>query len=540
MAEHCILTGGCEKFICDEIKTAIDSEVVAPFVRITIKGEDESEGLTVGNQSSPDFQNRASISSFQYGQSGEGGIGASIEVVDEDGGVFSKFVDKVSVNLGEAGQSYRVQCKWGWVFSECNEKGEGKQTIETTTPHTLAIISVQVKFDVVFKFVLECVDLVQFAMMNAANHTIAAGNGDAEGEGYGIKEAIAEACEFYNPGIKNIKYLRKVGDNEVEDLSGKDDIFFFKEKEIKKANCKWHTKGESLLVFLHRWIRPFRTEKHKGIRIKWDDKEDPTLVFWEDGSPGCNDTPSCHGNLRIGTYIVNGGECSPVIEFIPQIKWNFATLSGPGGMTGKSTAKNLHQSDAEPDCDFGALKEGDDPDAPKVPGGTPVFNVVDECAQKVYGKQEAEETMKSDAVHARANKTYETITAELRIQGDPRLDDPITLSWATAGIVVINPFHITGGTLSSEGNTLTGRQCPEWLPSGSDSNTSTSGGKALAASTCNQILSNKCWQIKGVSHEIRLGAYTTTISCFLPVPGSNSPLGQPFGGCPGGYLPQGT
>ena len=120
---------------------------------------------------------------------------------------------------------------------------------------------------------------------------------------------------------------------------------------------------------------------------------------------------------------------------------------------------------------------------------------VTEDMNRLLGNKDApRDALRSQAANERANKNYESVEAEMRIQGNPALDNIYDLITKTVSIIVINPFHLANG-----GNGI------DWL----------------IPAPCNDILSNKNWRVKGVSHEVREGTYTTTLKLFLVSPGSN-------------------
>ena len=491
----------CSDFRCGPgVKAAFDAEAIAPFVIVGICGEEDKEGIQVGNKSAPNFGNRAVVSSLQYGQ--DTGIGATIEIIDEEGGAFHKFFDKILVSMREATAKYIISIQWGWVASKCDEAGIPRNQVRLAQScvHTLILLRVSIKVESVIKFTLECTDTLQPAF--ETRHEKKHGT-DRPQQKLKIKEAIRKACRENNPPIPIVEFRRR-GDPSPDAWEFKDN-----------PKCVWEGNQQSILGVLHRWIQPFVTDKCLGIKIAWRDTNGckPTLVLWEDGSPRCNETIECRKDRSIGNYIVNGGPCSPVIEFNPQIKWNWAVAANTGGSVNRASSSNEKQKQDADKCDFDDEFNGQG-------SGTATNNATSTLADCVYFKEAATKLREHDKLHQRANRTYEPIRAELRIQGDPLLDDPIQLRFATAGIIVINPFH-----LSSKG--ITG--CPEWFSSGVS-------GSAMANSTCNGILSNRCWIVNGVSHEIRLGAYTTTLNLFLPAPGSNINRDRPMGGCKGGHI----
>ncbi len=61
--------------------------------------------------------------------------------------------------------------------------------------------------------------------------------------------------------------------------------------------------------------------------------------------------------------------------------------------------------------------------------------------------------------------------------------------------------------------------------------------KWLAKPTCNEVLSNKGWICKSITHKIEAGKYTTTIGVYLTAPGVDSPPNTPLGSWTGGWHP---
>jgi hypothetical protein len=103
------------------------------------------------------------------------------------------------------------------------------------------------------------------------------------------------------------------------------------------------------------------------------------------------------------------------------------------------------------------------------------------------------------------------VEAELLIQGNPYLDDPLALcAGAECSIIVINPFMFKKQSAG----------CSEWI----------------ADPPMNAFLSNKHWLIQGVSHEIKEGSFTTTLKVWLASPGVDINYDASLGGPPGPTL----
>jgi hypothetical protein len=217
-------------------------------------------------------------------------------------------------------------------------------------------------------------------------------------------------------------------------------------------------------------------------------KKKPSVVFLEDPLPKCfTQDPSC--NRSIGTYIVNGGKHSPVLSFDPKIKFNFSAAARAGVVVSSRNTDARTQTGQPCPPNAGGSK---------TPGsGSAGMIQTTEDTNLVYGADDAaRDVLVAETANERANKVYQNIEAELRIQGDPRLDDPFTIRIRTVSIIVVNPFHLLLRKTEA---------CPDWLQ----------------GAPCNAILSNKSWFINGVSHEIKEGSYTTTLKLFLPSPGQN-------------------
>ena len=447
-------SGSCS---ADGIQKAIDAHVIAPWVTATVSGSGSQ--ITVGNNSAPSFKNKAVISSFQYGQSN--GTGCTLDIIDEEGGAFDKFFKKLNSDLATAEQKYVLEIQWGWVGSSCNSQSKD---LPKSKKHYFLITQVGIHIESNIRFSLEGTDLMQAGFISRLNKTYG-----EKGKEIPLKDAIKQACKDYAPSITQVDFFRKTEGGQPKTWEFKDN-----------PHGVWHCHNRTLMSIIHDWISRYVTDEDKGIQLAWDDtKPNSNLILWEfDESP--------KGKPK-KTYIVNGGQCSPVVEFTTNIKWNFAVAAAVGGNAdGKVTAGNTVAADH-------SGKNG--PKDKQI--GTDSTKPVDTNAIGNFGKVSSQKGTENDIKNTRANLTYESIEGELRIQGDPTLDDPIENKFFKIGLVVINPINLTGAN------------CPEW-------------GMGLAQSTCNETLSSKEWEVRGVVHDIRLGSYTTTLKIFIPTPRNNS------------------
>jgi len=497
------------------VKKPLDAEVLAPWVEVRVAGTNDT--ISVSNQSSRRFQNKAVIKSFQYGQ--DNGSGVVISIMDEEGGAFHKFFTKMMSNMSEAGQKYQVIVQFGWQFSTCNGGSPKKQS--RSSLHHFLLIKVDVKFDKGYTFVLQAVDQMKIGLEGTTN-VIVGTDKEPVALGDALDQLFAAGC----PPAKVQYHWRNASTGKHEQKTAKE----FWKQDYKRP---YDSKGLAAYKAAKHWISMAGavTKNDKGVRFEWHDTDpDPTIAIWEDGSPKPSETVSRAtgkvGNNHLGTYIVNGGYCSPVIEFNPQVKWSFMWAANTGGHHDRTTARGLKQKDHNDAKLNDACQE-------ESRGGLLSIVAADDGSVRIHGTDNAgNAVMEADSKHTRANRNYEPITAELRIQGDPTLDHPFVMKQAHVSLIVINPFFLQAGTvqtrrtssglISTEIGPAAPGGCPEWVPSG------TTG--SLANSTCNESFSNFKWYVFGIHHDIKPGSYTTTLKLTLPAPGSTIDWDKLLGG----------
>lgn len=226
---------------------------------------------------------------------------------------------------------------------------------------------------------------------------------------------------------------------------------------------------------------------------------DDTLYLVEAESVFCDEkagkTSICNvtGNF-LGTYAINGGDLSPVISFNPKIEFVGTPNRVQGGAAGGAVAPK-----AEIVASACPGKPGDpaDPNSNNNQGQDVVVKgAIDQ--NKLDGEVHPRELPAVAARAAEANMSayvsskpiFGTITAELKIQGDPRF--LFTLNWlgSSIKIIFINPFSI--------GQTpfVLADQKLDWL----------------ATPAINSQISKGLYFIKACDHEVSDGKWTTTLS----------------------------
>jgi hypothetical protein len=469
-------SAGCiADFLCDGGPSLpVDATTLAPYVRLTIDG---AVNITVGNESDPENQNTAVIKSFQFGTSN--GAGTSIEIFDEQGGDFERCMDKLNKCITSTNRDYRMHVDFGWINGECDGSGGFKKI--TTDKFYFIPLSIEANYtEGKIKFIITGSSLLEPVFESRANKTYPK---------MSLKAAIKELMQECYPKISSVKYKRVGSDKEWD----------FKDFPDGPER-PWQSENQNKLATAMDWIKPYRTDADKGIRATWNEKvAGGEVIFWED--PEENPNESSIGCLHsLGSYIVNGGACSPVISFTPQAKWVYGALhANSGGVGGAVTSKTT------PNTPKPGMEKATD-----ACSGIQNTNTTDNGNRDTLGARAPEEMNKSAVAHDKANKRLYPMEAELRIQGDPNLAGIEKTFGTTVSIIVINPFHLSGDG------------CGDWL----------------AQPGCNPVYSNKAWWIKGIDHSIKEGSYVTTLKLVLAAPGSDIGPDEVFGGQgSGGWQP---
>ena len=500
MADTSCLVGCVNKYVCNGLRSSVvdQFEVIAPWVKMYF-GDEQSPSITVGNKSQPQFGNTAIIKSFQYGRTD--GVTAEAEIIDEQGGAFHKFVDKLAKCMDkiDGNSPYgHIAYEFGWTTSSCVGGGEGDTSgpVGSGASQTGSVVksarlqgffqNIEVSFENgVVKFRCTMTDLVQSTFVARMDKT----EGDDDNP-VTLKQAIRNLAVRDSPKF-NVAFLKADGQK-----------WNFKD-EPDGPKQRWDADGQNKLAIMAKWVEPFRTEDDKGIVPIWNDQTD-TLIFMEDITPKCNEKVDCTAR-HIGTFIVNGGRCSPVISFSPKLNFiaSFAAKE-TGGATGSAVSGETETKEEEEDCKKQSKQTG-----------MQTSIAPSQAAVGAFGPSEAvPESNKSQVAHSKANSIIQltsgaAITAELTIVGDPRIVG-FDVIGKYASIVVINPFHISGNS-----------QCGDWL----------------AVPGCNEVLSNKNWMIQGFDHQIKEGSFVTTLKLLLATPGNELSNENTFGGMAGGYKP---
>jgi hypothetical protein len=479
------------KYLVNPLRTPVaqlDYEVLTPWVKLSFKGND-GQFITVGNKSAPSVENTACITSFEYGATQAGGSGGhhmKVEIIDERGGEFTKFADSLHKCITKSTKDYSMQVQWGWLGASCMggvQKIPSSPVVITAIPALMEVSFSEGKV----KYNIVGTDIGQIIFTARAELVYG-----TEANKMHLKEAITKMSKEVNP-----TFAVDWKDNNGQEIK-------FADGGEKGPLGVWRCNRQNKIAVISDWLNDYTTTNGKGFMVLWDNKQStPTLRIIENIFPKCNEKPKADDEKHsLGTFIVNAGPCSNVLEFNPSFTWltgfsksgaNSEGLSSEGGKTAKDSTdcENKKQTDA----------------------GTSSNTAIDQNAAETYGDQTSTKIPAANAANAHGIAGTHIISAEMRIMGNAEAEFiyPTLLAKFYCSVVVINPFHISGSG------------CGDWL----------------AQPMCNQVLSNKAWMVSGVNHYIKDGSYTTTLKLDLAAPGIDAPSGPLGGSGSGGYKPQG-
>jgi hypothetical protein len=486
------LAGCVPEYLCGSLvlpgPAGEQAESFAPWVWVRL-GEKGKE-ITVGNKSFPGNPNTACIKSYEIGWVDTPQV--TVEIIDEDGGRMGAIVDSIKKCMPAFGNGTEIISQFGWIIATCEG---GKRKIESLKfKHQVTHLEMSYSEGKIRYKIVATANTPVFEDMREDNTK---GEDDKK---INIEQAIENLCSL--PPATRVRYVQRQKDGSLKDVK-------FKWKKFGEGGPKstWQGDNQNRIASITKWMECFRiddgTERGKGILPIFSPTEYNELLLLEDPT-GPDESAACGGNGKaLGTYIVNGGKCSTVMEFNPSFNWirAVAGFSAGGGTSGAGSTRSNFQEDEktkDQEKDHGST------------AGLQQQVTISQQAWDAYGPKNAyTETMRSQQAHSQASRltdiNIDAIEADLRILGDPREQFCQTMGGNSISIVAVNPFRITGGSNGS---------CGDWL----------------AQPGCNEILSNKNWMVFGVNHSIKEGSYTTTLKLKLADPGTNLRKKSPLGG----------
>ena len=503
------LAGCVADYLCGTLQlpgpAGDQAESFAPWVWVSIGDGDER--ITVGNESFKARPNTACIKSFEAGWIDMPQM--VVEIMDEEGGRMGALIDSLKKCANWVGTGTEIKFQFGWIVTTC----EGDKRVIPSDEFKAIITELETSYsEGKMKHRLKCGPLNDAVEFMRENNT--KGEDDKK---ITLEQAIENLCSL-SPPIR-VRYCKLQEDGSLKDVK-------FKWKDFGDGGPlgAWQADQQNRLSAMTKWIAPYRiddgTQWGKGIVMMWSPTKPDELIMLQDPLPNPGEADRCGGNVSanregsFGTYIVNGGKCSSVIEFTPSFNWQRAVggFSSGGGTSGPANTNSNFVKNVKPESQQKDHGEH---------AGMQQETTITQQSWDAYGPKNAyKEAMKSEIAHVKAGRVTAVdnaaVEADLRILGDPRPQFCGVTACRNISIVAINPFHIQGG--ANEG-------CGDWL----------------AQPMCNNVLSNNLWMVMGINHSIKEGSYTTTLKLSLAAPGIEPEKTAPLGGDgANGYKPENT
>lgn len=462
----CLDTYGCGLPI-----PATPGAIFSPYVSLEFEGE---KILSVGNQSAPP-DNHATISSFQYGFTpGTVGYGADFEIIDQGGLMYKRIIRALNKTITKTNDEIiNTVFDFGWIIKDCNGQ-TWLQTAYTITGKKLHGIFTGVEQVhegglVKLKFRLEGPQ----TRIPDVRHDATEGDEDNK---ITLKEALKKLFTENHPKFNSVEFKSK---------DGGELCFKASDGGCDGPKGAWPHNQQNPLSVARTWLSSITTENDRGILILYD-PDTSSIIFQEDKT----ENQCCVGTRA--TYIVNGGNCTPVLGFQCNIKWPLGLMPG-GGATAGGAASGKNDDFVKSDKN---VQKAGVQSSPSIQQHEWMWRAPEDLASKAS---------EGNAAHLEANRFVEGpvpgFSAELRLHGDPSYSFPPELISQNVSLIVINSFHLD--------NSCT------WI----------------TTSNCNPIMSNKKYIIRGVNHQISLGSFVTTLNLYLPQPNKDIDANETLGGC---------
>lgn len=478
------------KFLLSEGgQAALDSYNVAPFVKIKLLGNNGKE-ITVGNRSLPSDGNTAVIKSIEYGfvDSNEG----KVEIIDEKGGELTAFLNSIQKCTTNFSVGSQIEYQIGWVYTQC-----GSHTGYMDASPWLRGIVLKVSTNLsngVIKFT------VHFATSHAVTQNLRQDQIFGEeigGKTMELEQAITQLAAK-EPAI-NVRYGYYNQSGEL--------IYVEKHKWVTGTpKAAWHGDSQNKYSTISKWLEGFIIDdgRGKGAVLVHDPSKPSDLLVLRDPQPSAGE--SYIKELNLGTFIVNGGKCSNVLEFSPSFDFvsAMAHFSSGGSTQGAISTAPVKKDDVKPIEESCQTKDT----------GKQQSQQPNQAVHFHEGTNAPDQINKSQIVQEKAARLVSIagnpVEAELRLIGVTDRDFHSIIQGKTCSIIVVSPFYIQ--------NTK-GGEC----------------GDFLKKADCHPVFSNSCWVVLGVNHAVQEGSFVTTLKVMLASPGIQIEPGGRMGASPNGY-----
>ena len=491
------------------VQRPVPGYIYTPYVKLSFS---DGQYITVGNKSQPAGSiqainsyrqsqgltalrsafNSAVISNFEYGfEANNSGFNCSIEILDAGGASYLQILKYVNKTYTQGkDDTKKIWFDFGWIIQK--ESGDAElrscYTLFRKVLHGLPQKvdlnfeggNVKIKLDIKAPF---AVNAVQDKIWGSADNKI------------NLKDALTKLFKEVPVEVDQVEFQGADG--------GEWNFPASQGGDFGPAGI-WRMNQQDKLNTARSWLSSYYSQAKKSFTFIYDgfsgvDNPILKLIIKEDPTDN-NKGNDCCGQ-SIATFIVNGGNDSPVISFTPQINWIFGDKA-----TGAATGGASSGQGAEP-----IKGEKKEQHAGSMTAVSVQENLWDHAPPDLHIQQVEQGNKKTDKIaRSLGIGRASPFEAELKIFGDPQWCSPVgpdglNLIGKSFSILFINPF-----TPKVYGN----KSSLDWL----------------ADPTCNSILSNKNYMILKVNHQISGGMFVTSFKLKCILPNADTTFNQDMGG----------
>ncbi len=514
----CLLPGAAKQFACGIIAKPLinnfNQAVKTGFVTIImVSRQNGGKKITVGNKSSPFYQNRTFVKNFQFG--GNNNASASFTLYDASGNDIGVFLDSLYLDSCTASNN-TVLVEFGWIL----QNTDGTVTKYSTADKTYApyaridpkakpnpggllgfvVGKIQVQPDAGggWLYTVELQTLLDKRNRRNKLATPAGTNNHPENLKSASKKALRKICPKGKKNAGAVIFAR-------EDSRGVLTEFGFPNNEggFQGPRSVWDPNRLSCVGAVRNWFNGQRTDRGLGMTIYTDPSVDtPNIVVLESDPSWCLNPRVKYCPQKSGPkyiYIVNGGDCSPVLQdgFRPTVTYFANARPQGGGTTGMSSkavqaeGRKVNPCPQNVNNQFQNIEDNAE--------GIQTLVTVPSAAMNYRFPTDAVEkqaiAINANLIANAGRIMTSNIEADLKIQGNPEYVNIARCQGLQVGIIYMNIPQVYAGQQP-------GIQGPA-QPNQTD---------WLAQPYVNNTFSRLDYLIQGVSHNIDEGGdYTTTL-----------------------------
>jgi len=498
----CNLPYEAKMYQCAKIAEPIKGASMTGFINLYLIAQQRQ--ITMGNKSSPYFNNRVYIASMSFG--GSNNMSLNVKIVDTSGNDFNVFLNSLYKGSCDDDEQATAFFEFGWIVSGT----DGFTDIYSTANVDQSVYADQIIESSRAPNGLLCVQLGELEIVSESAGCWVYNLKFTLMSDFENAEKIAQPIGTDEHKVPLREVGRKVferacsGDRKAKDRGG---VFFMRNEEthfspygflnseggFSGPRSVWDATRKNPIAAMRNWMNGITTDRKLGVSFYSDPAiMKPNIVALEGWDKTCVESTSniCGDADEQPTliYLVNAGDCTPVIDFKPSVKYQLSAGQVQGGGGSAVSARTVQARSC------GKRRDAREDRKPKDRIGMQAQVMVPTSNLNFRSPDSA---LQSEAFALGANFAANTeviqatnIEASLTIQGDVRWLSPAAND-KYVGIIYFNNPAIRSFTNKNEDVNC------DWL----------------AYPVVNNVFSSVNYRVSSVAHNIdESGVYTTELS----------------------------